>query len=62
MLKRIFHIMNASKRRQREVVQFLTAKYVKGFEIYRRMQNMYGTEIGVKIFVVEEDHMLLTML
>ncbi|GFT18284.1 VWFC domain-containing protein [Trichonephila clavipes] len=43
---------------KRVVVQFLTSKNMSASEIYRRMQNVYGTECmsrrSVGIFIVEE--------
>ncbi|GFX45174.1 hypothetical protein TNCV_3432221 [Trichonephila clavipes] len=55
--------MDASKRYQRAVFQFLTVENVSACEIYRQMQNMYSMEcMGLKlvfsegegIFAVEE--------
>lgn len=42
MLKANIRIMNASKRCQRTVVQFLTAKNATAGEIDHRIQNVYG--------------------
>lgn len=41
--------MDAHKRCQRAFVQFLTAKNASTSEIYRQMQNVYGTESMTQI-------------